>query len=88
MAQLTAKKRNALPDKSFALPGGRYPIHDKAHARNALARVAQHGTPAEQATVKAKVKKKFPDIGQDSGQDDAVLGSTSGKRGGHIGYGR
>ena len=60
---LTAKSRNALGKKSFALPGKRYPINDAAHARNALARVAQNGTPAEQAAVKKAVAKKFPSIG-------------------------
>jgi hypothetical protein len=71
---LSAKQRQALPSSSFALPGkgkgpkgagaGSYPIPDKSHARNALARVSQHGSPAEKATVRAKVKSKFPDIGQ------------------------
>lgn len=63
MAKLTAKKRKKLPAKSFALKGRRYPIEDKAHARNALARVAQHGTAAEKAEVRRKVHGKFPDIG-------------------------
>lgn len=64
-----------MPAKSFALPGkgegpkgkgaGSYPIPDKAHARNALARVSQHGSPAEKAKVRAAVHKKFPDIGQE-----------------------
>ena len=74
MAELTAKRRKALPAKDFALPGkgegksgkgsGSYPIPDASHARNALARVAQHGTPSEKATVRAKVKAKFPNIGK------------------------
>ena len=38
----------------------RYPIHDLAHARNALARVAQYGSTYEKATVKAAVYKKYP----------------------------
>jgi len=42
----------------------KYPIPDQAHARNALARVAQNGTPAEQKKVKAAVKKRFPSIGK------------------------
>lgn len=73
MAKLTEKARNKMPAKDFALPGkgkgpsgkgaGSYPIEDKSHARNALARVSQHGTPAEKATVRAKVKAKFPGIG-------------------------
>ena len=62
--QLSTKERNKLGKKSFALPGQRkYPIPDKAHARNALARVAQNGTPAEQKKVRAAVKKRFPSIG-------------------------
>jgi hypothetical protein len=62
---LSTKDRKKLSRKSFALPGKRkYPIPDKDHARNALARVAQHGTPAEQREVKAAVKKRFPSIGK------------------------
>jgi hypothetical protein len=61
----STKERKKLSKKSFALPGKRkYPIPDKAHARNALARVAQNGTPAEQKKVKAAVKKRFPSIGK------------------------
>ena len=62
---LGTKERKRLSKKSFALPGKRkYPIPDKAHARNALARVAQNGTAAEQKKVKAAVKKLFPGIGK------------------------
>jgi hypothetical protein len=62
---LSTNDRKKLGTKSFALPGKRkYPIPDKAHARNALARVAQHGTPAEQKKVKQAVKKRFPSIGK------------------------
>jgi hypothetical protein len=74
MAKLTAKTRQSLPASDFALPGkgkgpkgagaGSYPIPDKSHARNALSRVAQHGSGAEKARVRAKVKAKFPDIGK------------------------
>ena len=74
MAVLTTRARKALPSKSFALPGkgegasgkgaGSYPIPNASHARNALARVAQHGTPAEKATVRAKVAAKYPAIGK------------------------
>ena len=72
MARLTADDRKRLPKGDFALPGrgegrsgkgsGSYPIPDKAHARNALARVAQHGTPEEKAKVRAAVHRKFPTI--------------------------
>lgn len=64
MAKLTAKGRNAIAGKNFALPGRRYPIEDANHARNALARVSQHGSPAEKAKVRAKVHAKYPGIGE------------------------
>lgn len=66
MAELTTKARKRLPKGDFALGGRRYPIEDKAHARNALARVAQHGTPAEKKTVRAAVRRKYPGIGKDT----------------------
>lgn len=67
--ELSTKDRKALPKKAFALPGKRkYPILDKAHARNALARVAQNGTPAEQKKVRAAVKKRFPGLGKKPGK--------------------
>lgn len=62
MSKLDAKKRNNLKASDFALPGRRYPIPDESHARNALAMVAKYGSPEEQATVKAAVKRKFPGI--------------------------
>jgi hypothetical protein len=62
MARLTSRGRKRMKAKQFALPGKRYPISDAAHARNALARVAQNGTPAEKATVRRKVKARFPGI--------------------------
>lgn len=76
MARLSYKQRKSMPKSEFALPGnknsknkagkGAYPIQDKAHARNALSRVSQFGTPAEKATVRAKVHAKYPDIGKSS----------------------
>jgi hypothetical protein len=63
MAKLTSRARKALPVNDFALPGRRYPIEDKAHARNALSRVSQNGTPYEKHVVEAKVHKKYPAIG-------------------------
>jgi hypothetical protein len=65
MAKLTAEERKSLKKSEFALPGKRaYPIPDKSHARNALARVSQFGSPAEKARVRAAVHRKFPGIGQ------------------------
>jgi len=77
MADLTPKKRAKLPKSEFAIKSkaktadqkkesGNYPIPDKKHARNALARVAQHGSSAEKARVRAAVKAKYPDIGKDT----------------------
>lgn len=64
MSKLTARQRKSLPKADFALPGGRYPINDANHARNALARVAQHGDAAEKAAVRRKVHAKYPSIGK------------------------
>ena len=61
---LTAAQRHKLPAKDFALSGERYPIEDKNHARNALARVSQHGTSEEKARVRAAVHRKYPEIGK------------------------
>ena len=69
MTKLTAKTRNAIPSKSFALPGRRYPIEDKSHARNALARVSGNGSTAEKATVRAAVHRKYPGIGKKLGEE-------------------
>lgn len=72
MARLTYKRRKGMPKSSFAIPSkktqenpagrGAYPIQDVAHARNALARVSAHGTPAEKATVKRKVYSRYPGL--------------------------
>jgi hypothetical protein len=67
--KLSMAQRKRIPKSSFAIPekapeSGSYPIHDKAHARNALSRVAQRGTPEEKARVRRAVASKFPDIGK------------------------
>lgn len=63
MAKLSSEKRNALPAKSFAEPDARkYPIENEAHAKNALSRVSQSGTPTEKKNVRAAVKKKYPSL--------------------------
>jgi hypothetical protein len=64
MSKLTAAERDALPSQDFAGPEGSYPIPDASHARNALARVMQFGSPALQSRVKSKVAAKFPGIHQ------------------------
>ncbi len=72
--RLTAGERQRMPKSDFALPGkgkgpkgagaGSYPIEDRSHAVNALARVSQHGSSAQKAAVRAKVHAKYPDIGR------------------------
>lgn len=64
MSKLDSKERNALPGKDFAGPDRSYPIPDASHARNALARVSQHGYPELKAAVRRKVHEKFPEIEQ------------------------
>lgn len=70
MAKLTAKKRDALPEGKFALPGkkgkpGKYPVPDPAHAANAKARASQMVAKGKLSPEQAsKIKHKA----------DAVLG--------------
>jgi hypothetical protein len=60
---ISAKKRKSLPSSQFALPGQKkYPVDTPARARNALSRAAQNASPSEQATIKRKVKSKYPSI--------------------------
>ena len=64
MAQLTYHARKELPKKDFVFKKSRaYPINDKAHARNALARVSQFGSSEEKAKVRSAVHRKYPSIG-------------------------
>lgn len=64
MAKLTAATRKKIPTSEFAGPDRSYPIEDKSHARNALSRSAQHASPELQAKIRAKVHRKYPDIGK------------------------
>jgi len=62
-AVLETSERKQLKDSDFAIPEDRaYPIHDEAHARNALTRVAQYGTPEEKKRVVSAVRKRYPEI--------------------------
>ncbi len=59
MAKLTTSARKKLPQSDFALPGGRYPVEDKAHARDAKARASQARNAGRlSAADKAKVDRK------------------------------
>jgi endo-beta-N-acetylglucosaminidase D len=63
MAKLTEKKRDSLPDSKFGLPDEhKYPMPDKALARNAKARASQQQnkgriTAAEEAKIDRKADK-------------------------------
>ena len=61
MAKLSAKTRRRLPSSAFAYPSTRkYPIYDRSHARNALARASSSKTSGSYATVAAAVNRRFP----------------------------
>lgn len=69
---INAAQRRALPSKDFALPGkgngpegkgsGSYPIDTEGRARSALSRGAANASPGELATIKRKVRAKYPEI--------------------------
>lgn len=62
-SELTTTGRKRVKAGNFVFPKDRrYPIHDLAHGRNALARVSAHGTPAEKAKVRAAVYAKYPGL--------------------------
>jgi len=63
MGKLTTKARKKIKTSNFAEPAKRgYPIENKSHAINALARVKQFGSPAEIKQVHAAVDKKYPGL--------------------------
>jgi len=63
MTTLTTAQRKKLASSQFAMPKKRkYPIHNITHARNALARVSQYGSPYEKAVVRKAVYKKYPSL--------------------------
>ncbi len=67
MARLSYQQRKSLPRSEYAIPErapgpGSYPIPDRAHARNALARVSAYGTPQEKRRVRMAVARRFPEV--------------------------
>ncbi len=59
MAKLRTSARKSLPENEFALPGGRYPVEDKAHAANAKARATQQYKAGKLSDAdRAKVDRK------------------------------
>lgn len=72
MSRLTSDERDKLPTSDFVFPKDRrYPIHDEAHARDALARSS--GKPEESA-VRAAVRRRFPDIDQGAAAKSGMRG--------------
>ena len=69
---LNMKEREKLPKRDFALPGrgrgkegkgsGSYPIDTPGRARAALSRGAANASPAEDAEIKRKVARKYPEM--------------------------
>ena len=60
MSKLTSSKRKKLKKSSFGLPGSKkYPMPDKAHAKNAKARASQMYNKGKlSASSKAKIDAK------------------------------
>lgn len=71
MAKLDAKERRKIPKKEFGLPGEKkYPMEDKAHARNAKSRASEMENKGKlSASSKAKIDAKA----------DKVLGKSKNK---------
>lgn len=61
MGKLSAKERGSLPASDFAGPDRSFPVNDRSHAINALARASQFH-PELKAKIREKVHRKFPDI--------------------------
>ena len=64
MGILNKLARNKLNRSDFAIPDQRmYPIHDIAHAKAALARVAKYGDKREKQMVRDAIHKRYPEMG-------------------------
>ena len=71
LSKLSTTARKKLPSSDFALPGRRFPVEDKAHARDAKARASQALNAGRlSAADKTKVDQKA----------DAVLQSRSSRQ--------
>jgi hypothetical protein len=67
MGKLTTKGRSHLPTKDFAGKDRTYPDEDKGHAKAALARASEFASPAQRASIDAKVHRKYPSMGKPAG---------------------
>jgi len=60
---LTTQQRKHLPNSLFGLPQRRaYPIDTLSRARSALARAAQFASPREQAEIRRRVHRLYPEM--------------------------
>jgi hypothetical protein len=60
-------QRSKMKPSTFAVPSRKaYPLPDIGHARNAIARVQQHGSPVEKAAVFSKVRTRYPALAKRS----------------------
>ena len=57
MAKLKKATRKKLANSVFALPGRRFPVNDRAHARAALLNINKGTTPAERVKIRRKAMK-------------------------------
>lgn len=82
MAELSTKGRKRVKKSNFAFPKGtgpdkekdQYPIHDKSHAANALARGAQNLSSSDYAKLKRTVCSRYSDLPacQNQRMNDAI----------------
>jgi hypothetical protein len=82
MAKLSSAGRKALPKSEFAGPNRSYPVPDKSHARNALARASQavhEGRMSE--STKEKIDMKADKVLHGHGGKH----ETNSRPGGHVG---
>ncbi|MCP2339972.1 hypothetical protein [Actinomadura rupiterrae] len=73
MSRLNAEERRELKPDEFGIPPrdgrpGKYPIENKSHAVDALARVDRFGTPEEKEQVRKAVAKRYPDLPSSEGE--------------------
>lgn len=81
MAKLTSRERNRIPSSEFGEPGSRkYPMPDKAHARNAKARASEMEhrgkiSMSEEKKIDAKADRK---LGKGGAKSAGVIGQGIG----------
>lgn len=83
LAELTSKKRNDLSKNQFADPAERkYPIHDKAHADNAMARLEQQRSSmstSKYSAIRSRIRAAQKRFGESSPAQKQRRMSSGGK---------